>query len=292
MARAPRPLSTQRLAPNLASLVAICGCLALFNRGPSYTAPPPASRAPARSDLHTRANLPRQVLELKDPEPEQVKEKEVLPPRRVPYKLLYQSDTTGLAQKGHHLSDANYEYMVSKVQNALEPLEDWVVSVELRMHIDHHEHSHLPKITKANAHPALHEPRARGTSYEVLDEDSPVDAPTMELNHKRMLAPYRLDVTLHMKQGMIAVSGDRHARASFTEAVDHVHDLLRMKLKKEKEKRIHLKRRAMAQEAQAVTDWSTAWDELDELAESRAAMEAKMAEERATMERLEWMAAH
>lgn len=282
MARATRPLSTRRAASSVTGAAVAFSCLALLANGPGYNAPP-SSRAPRRSDLHTRANLPRQTLELKDPEPEPEKEHVVLPERRVPYKLSYYINSDSFQEEGHHPSDVNYEYMVEKVQDALQPMEDWIVSATLRMHVDHHEHSHFPK---NGAHTEVVQPARTAAADEDVGEE------VLVLDHKRGLAPYRLDVTVHMKQDMVAISGDKHARASFTEAVDHVHDLLRMKLQKEKEKRIHLKRRSMATEMQAVSDDSLAWSEEEELEAARAATDSQIAEDRATMERMEWTAEH
>jgi ribosome-associated translation inhibitor RaiA len=77
-----------------------------------------------------------------------------------------------------------------------------------------------------------------------LDGDAEADvvSPWAE---RRQLAPYQLEVSVHMRHGTVVLSKPRHAQATFTEAVDDMHDTLKSLLRKEKEKRVDRRRRQL-----------------------------------------------
>merc|ERR1719198_521523 len=198
-----------------------------------------------RSVHRTRADLPRQNLEIPLEEPqEEEPEPEYMPPRRIPYTLSMFTHTPS----GSSLSEANRQYLEDKVHMALENTQDWITSVEVRMTVDEHAHK---RSDAPHADIKLkHRRPVQSDKYHQYSEDATAeedrDMQGLDLlrvdrdreTKQRELAPFHIEVTVHMSKGAVVMSNAKHAQASLTEAADHMYDFLRRQMRKEKEKRV------------------------------------------------------
>mmetsp|Transcript_112238 Transcript_112238/g.317226 ORF Transcript_112238/g.317226 Transcript_112238/m.317226 type:complete len:285 (+) Transcript_112238:91-945(+) len=219
-----------------------------------FALPAGAGRAPTtppKGSMGSRARdeLPRQVLEVPlEAPPEEEPEPEELPEKRVPYKMTF--FIHGDHSQEHDVKGANFKYMERKLQAAFDNTQEWIDKVDVRLNIDSHSHKMSPKKTGKKADAGV-------------DADEELAAPAAALigEEKRPLAPYLMEVTVKMHEGTVVLSKSKHAQATFTEAVDHMYDVVRRQMRKEKQKRME-KLRHPPDVVDGEADGE--WEEIDE----------------------------
>lgn len=141
-----------------------------------------------------------------------------MPEKRIPYTISLFAHTS----EGHNgLAAPKRDMILDRVKAALDNTQDWIRSVEVRVTIDNHAH----KTSK---------------SKPVLEEEEIVMK-----EGKKLLAPFMIEVTVHLADGgkSVVMSSSKHAQATITEAVDDMYDFLRRQMRKEKERRLDKIRR-------------------------------------------------
>jgi len=204
----------------------------------AFSTPGGPSRNQMRSQLHTRGQLPPNVLEipLEEPVAEDVVPDD-LPPKRLPYTL----NMVTQFPNHKHLSEESTArmYLEKKLTGALDHVEELIKHVELQLRVEENFH------------------REKDGHKKVVQSDvSAVETPDGEIVEEvradfgstgtKVLAPYQIKVVVSMRNGkeVIYSNPEKHAEGTLTGAADGMADGLRRLLREEKEKEISARRQA------------------------------------------------
>jgi len=183
-----------------------------------------------------RDDMPRQNSEIKEPEEEpDVEPAPEMPDRRAPYEVKYYIHSDHAPDQDKQ--GTNFKYLSSKLEAALENCQDMIQKVDVRLNIE------------SNAHKTVSGSKKTVTSVsEIIElgdgEEFVVPTGKSSSEERKILSPYRMEVTVKMIEGYMVLSKSQHAQGSFTEVVDHMYDMLRRQMRKEKEKKIKATRKA------------------------------------------------
>jgi len=200
--------------------------------------------------VHNKDKMPRHVQEIPLPvEEEEPADKEEMPLYKPPYGLHVES----------HLAEGqnpSVKYIQNKVMDALQSSEDFIHRVEVSLH--EQEHFHRAKSSKRHA----------SHSYEKKIETGKDASPLKP----GLLAPFQMKAVIHMRnhKQIIVSNPEKHAQPTIPEAVDHLADVLRKRVREEKEKEIRRNRKQKRNDMFSSQDDGA--DELEMIAESQEAL--------------------
>lgn len=230
----------------------------------AFAAPAGLTRKQMKSTIHTRGNLPREVLEIPLEEPlAPPADKEPMPERRVPYTLHIIST---LSNHEHLHEESNARKIIeAKIVDSFKNMEDMIRHVEVNLQVSEGFH----KVTKAKLQ------MAPGEDGEMLAQD---DSGT------KTIAPYifKVTVSLHNQKTIVLANAEKHAQPTLQEGLDHMVDVIRKSLREEKEKQVEARKKQKAAEAMGLQNEELG-GEFDEL-EAEAIAETLDAEADAKME--------
>eukprot|EP00933_Yihiella_yeosuensis_P007714 TRINITY_DN112872_c0_g1_i1.p1 TRINITY_DN112872_c0_g1~~TRINITY_DN112872_c0_g1_i1.p1 ORF type:complete len:299 (-),score=73.46 TRINITY_DN112872_c0_g1_i1:84-980(-) len=187
------------------------------------------SRSQKKSNLHTRGNLYKNVVEVKEEEVVEEVPKEPLPEHRVPYSLNIVSH---LPNNEHfHEESFTRKRIEEKIVTSFQIFEDLIKHFDVNMQII--EHFHREKST----HPSTII-RDLEEDLEEVEESKPV-VDRADRNHKK-ITPYVIKASVSLHNGHIIqlANPEKHAQASMGEALDHMVDVLKKSLREEKARMI------------------------------------------------------
>lgn len=201
------------------------------------------NRKQVKSQLRTRGDLPKNVLEIPlEEEPVEEEEKPDMPETRVPYAI---NMMIGLPNQKEDMWDNFLKggsargYLEKKLTGALDQMEDMIRAVDLQLKVEEHFHKEKDGHKKVVV--------AETTAVETAD-GSIVEEPTVDFGSTgaKVLAPYQIKVMVSLKNGkeIIYSNPEKHAEGTLTEAADSMADGLRKLLREEKDKMINKYRQA------------------------------------------------
>jgi len=221
---------------------------------PSAAKSTPMNKKPNRGMVHNKDKMPRHVLEIPLPEEEaEPAPKEEIPPYKPPYGIHVESH---LADGSGH--NPSVKYIQNKVMDALQSSEDFIHRVEVSLHEQEHFHR------------ALSSKRHSSHSNEVMETGQ--DAAPLKPG---LLAPFQMKAVVQMRnhKQIIVSNPEKHAQPTIPEAVDHLADVLRKRVREEKEKEIRRNRKQKRNDMFAMQQDDGA-DELELIASKQAALAA------------------
>lgn len=231
---APTPSGTRRRAP--LTLIALGSLGALWVRQGAFSALPGISRKQKKAGIHQRSNF-KETLEVEPPqEEEELEPREPLPERRVPYSFHVEAN---FAHHKHLKDESRTRKLIeSKITHAFQNQEDIIQHVSVSLLVSETFHRH-----------------GRGADAEIL-------------------APYifKCTVSLKNKKTVVLGSPEKHAQATLMEGLDHMVEVVKRQLSKEKDKFVEARRKMKNLE---LMEASTLEEDLEMMEAERLAEEAE-----------------